>query len=341
MRVIQAMAGGEHGGAEAFFERLAPALSRAGLDQRIVMRRHGPRAARLRDAGLEVEELGFGGALDLVTGWKFRRAIAAFKPQAIITWMNRATRYCPPEGDFVHIGRLGGYYDLKYYAHCDHLVGNTQDICDWIKGQGWDAARVHYLPNFADAATAPAIDRAVFQTPPGMTLALALGRLHENKAFDVLLQAVAQVPDLALWIAGEGPLRQELEDLTASLGIADRVRFLGWRNDVAALFASADIFVCPSRHEPLGNVVIEAWAQGVPVIAAASQGPGKLIEHNQDGFLVPVDDAAALAAGLLRLVADESLCRQLGMAGRQSYVSRFTEQAVVGAYLEFLGRVVG
>jgi glycosyltransferase involved in cell wall biosynthesis len=341
MRVIQAMAGGEHGGAEAFFERLAPALSRAGLEQRILIRRHGPRAARLRSAGLDVKELAFGGAFDVVSGWRFRRAVSAFRPQVVITWMNRATRFCPPKSGFVHVGRLGGYYDLKYYRHCDHLAGNTRDICDWIVGQGWDPARVHYLPNFADAATAPAVDRGAFNTPPGMKLALALGRLHENKAFDVLLHAVAQVPDLALWIAGEGPLRQDLVDLTQRLGLGGRVRFLGWRDDVAALFAAADLFVCPSRHEPLGNVVIESWAHGIPVLAAASQGPLQLIEDGTDGLLVPVDDAAAMAGALTRLVADDGLRHSLGAAGRVAYEQRFTEQAVVGAYLEFLDKVAG
>ncbi len=340
IRLLQAMAGGEHGGAEAFFERLVPALGRAGIEQKVLIRRHPTRAARLRAGGIEPEQLGFGGPLDLATSWGFGRAVARFRPRVVLTWMSRATRFCPPaRGRFVHVARLGGYYDLKYYRHCDHLVGNTRDICDWITGQGWDPARVHYLPNFVEAATAPPVARGGLATPDDAPLILALGRLHENKAFDVLLRALAAVPGATLWMAGDGPLRPDLEELARRLGIGERVRFLGWRDDVAALFAAADLFVCPSRVEPLGNVVIEAWAQGVPVVAAAAQGPRELIADGEDGVLVPVDDADALAAALGRLIADPGLAGRLAAAGRQAFAARFTEESVVRAYVDFLDRV--
>src|SRR3546814_11074829 len=96
-----------------------------------------------------------------------------------------------------------------------------------------------------------------------------------------------------LWLAGEGPRRRALMQQAARLGLGDRVRFLGWRDDVAALLRAADVFLCPSRHEPPGNVVIEAWAHGTPVVAAASQGPRPLIEDGTTGLLVALDDADA------------------------------------------------
>jgi glycosyltransferase involved in cell wall biosynthesis len=337
-RLLQAMAGAAHGGAEAFFERLTLALERSGLHQRVLIRRNPQRAHLLRDSGVEVEELGFGGVLDLPTRWGFSRAVKRFEPSVVLTWMNRASRFCP-EGPFVQVGRLGGYYDLKYYRRCSHLVGNTQDICDWVIGQGWPAERVHYLPNFVTNATAKPVPRASLDTPPGVPLLLALGRLHANKAFDVLLKALVEVPGAYLWIAGDGPLRTELEALAARLSIKPRVRFLGWRDDVAALYAAADLFVCPSRHEPLGNVVIEAWAQGVPVVAAASQGPTQLIADGRDGLLAPVDDAHALASAIRRLLGERGLAEALGTGGRQAYEQRFTEAAVVGKYREFLDKV--
>ncbi|MGE5504516.1 MAG: glycosyltransferase [Actinomycetota bacterium] len=339
-RLLQAMAGATHGGAEAFFERLALALQRAGVEQRVLIRTNPKRAALLKAGGVAVDEMPFGGALDLVTRWGFSRAVKQWRPQVVLTWMSRASRFCP-KGDFVHVGRLGGYYDLKYYRHCDHLIGNTQDICDWIAGQGWPADRVHYVPNFVDARTAAPLARAGLDTPPGAPLLLALGRLHPNKAFDVLLKAMAALPDAYLWIAGEGPARVELEALAAHLGVKPRVRFLGWRDDTAALFAACDLFVCPSRHEPLGNVVIEAWAQGKPVVAAASQGPRQLIANGTDGVLVPVDDAEALAGALSALLADRARAAALAASGRAAFEARFTEAAVVGRYVEFLDKVAG
>ena len=136
IRLLQAMAGAEHGGAEAFFERLALALQKAGaVEQKVVIRANARRAAHLRAGGVDVAELPFGGALDLRTRLGFRWAVRRFQPQVVLTWMNRATRFCP-RGPFVHVGRLGGYYDLKYYRRCGHLIGNTPDIRDWILGQG-------------------------------------------------------------------------------------------------------------------------------------------------------------------------------------------------------------
>lgn len=337
-RLLQTIAGARHGGAEAFFVRLAIALQRAGQEQRIVIRRDPGRAAALREGGIDPIELRFGGPLDIVTPRRLGGIIADYRPAVVLTWMNRATRACP-RGDFVHVGRLGGYYKLKYYRHCHHLIANTHDIIAYATRQGWPAERIHYLPNFAATAGVPAVARADLSTPDDVPLALALGRLHENKAFDVLLAATALVPNLHLWLAGEGARRSDLERQAAALGIASRVRFLGWRSDAPALLAAADFLVCPSRREPLGNVVLEAWAAGVPVVAAASEGPTALLNDERTGLLVPVDNTEALAAAMRRLSEDEALGERLAAGGRAAYDTAFSEARVVTAYSEFIARI--
>jgi glycosyltransferase involved in cell wall biosynthesis len=337
MRLLQAMGGAQHGGAEAFFLRLVLALKRAGQEQ-LALVRHAEHAGVLRAAGIATIELPFGGLLDLATRPGFRDAIAEYRPDIVLTWMSRASRLCPA-GDFVHVARLGGYYDLKNYRRCDHLIGNTRDLVASFVKQGWPAERAHYLPNFVDAVAMPPVPRRSLATPDGVPLALALGRLHENKAFDVLLEAVAQVPDLHLWLAGTGDLAAALERQVVALGLGGRVRFLGWREDVAALLAAVDMLVCPSRYEPLGNVVIEAWAAGVPVAASASVGPRELIADGETGLVVPVDDPAALAAALARLAGDAGLRRRLAGAGRDAYAAKFTEARVVDRYQAFFAAV--
>ncbi len=337
MRVLQAMGGARHGGAEEFFLRLLPALHRAGQDQ-LALVRHPAHAERLRAGGVAVRELPFGGLLDRATGAGFRRAIAEYRPDIVLTWMSRASRLCP-RGEFVHVARLGGYYDLKHYRNCDHLVGNSKDLVAHFVRQGWPRDRAHYLPNFVDAATAPPVARSSLGTPDDAPLALALGRLHPNKAFDVLIAALARAPAVYLWIAGTGDLRETLERQAAQLGIAERIRFLGWREDVPALLAAADFLVCPSRSEPLGNVVIEGWAAGVPVIAASSAGPRELIVAGESGLLVPVDDATELAAAMTRLAGDPELRQRLASGGRAAYEASFTEARVVARYREFFAAV--
>jgi len=334
------MAGAEFGGAEAFFVRLAIALNRAGLDQKVVIRQNPARAEMLRRGDVEPIELSFGGRMDFSTSRALKREINAFEPDVVLTWMNRATSMCP-KGDFVHAARLGGYYDLKYYANCDHLIGNTQDIVEYLVEHDWPKDKAHYLPNFVFDEDAEPLSRRDFYTPNDVPLIVALGRLHENKAFDVLLSALARVPNAYLWLAGEGPLKEELQKQAEVLGIKPRVRFLGWRDDTAALLQTVDLFVCPSRHEPLGNVVIEAWAQGLPVVAADSMGPGTLIENMESGVLVPVDDEILMARAIRGVLDDEDLSRRIAEQGYKTYQENFTEARVVEQYLEFFEKVAG
>jgi glycosyltransferase involved in cell wall biosynthesis len=344
-RLLQAMAGARHGGAETFFLRLATALQRAGEPQRVLIRRDPARSDHLRAAGVNVAELAFGGILDFATRRGFRREIAAWRPHIVLTWMSRATRLCPL-GDFVHVARLGGYYDLKYYRRCDHLIGNTRAIVEYAVAQGWPRERIDYLPNFvpdAGAAGAPPGDEPSVARPPA-PLAVALGRLHPNKGFDLLLEALAATRGVHLSVAGDGPLRPQLERLATRLGVADRVRFLGWRDNVPELLANADLLVCPSLHEPLGNVVIEAWSAGLPVVATASDGPLGLIEDGESGILVPLPGspdggAQALAGAIERVIQDPELRARLGRAGRRAYEAEFTEAAVVARYRSFFDRV--
>jgi glycosyltransferase involved in cell wall biosynthesis len=193
---------------------------------------------------------------------------------------------------------------------------------------------VHYLPNFADdfSDAAPADVPAPSSTPK----LLAMGRLHPNKGFDVLLRAIALLPRGHLYLAGAGPEEAALRALAAELGIMDRVTFLGWRRDIGALLAAADIFICSSRHEPLGNIVLEAWSAAKPVIAAAAQGPVELIRDGADGLLVPLEDAPALAAAIGTLADNPVQAAELGAAGRARFAAEFAEAPVMTRWRRLL-----
>ncbi|WP_428375539.1 glycosyltransferase [Lichenicoccus sp.] len=330
MKIAHIMAGADAGGAELFYERLAAAQHAAGHQVLPVMRANPARARRLRAERLEPCELRFGGRLDLLTGPRLRRALRRFQPRVAVAWMNRAARLAPA-GDWVLAGRLGGYYDLSYYRSCDHLIGNTLGIVDWIRAQGWPAARVHHLPNFADDHAMLARVRPDWLAP-GSKLVLALGRLHRNKAFDVLIRALAGVPDAVLVIAGEGPERGALEALARQIGVASRLRMPGWSDDPRALLAGADLLVCPSRHEPLGNVVIEAFSARLPVVAASVAGPVELISSGEDGILVPPEDVPALAAAIGAVLGDAGLAARLAAAGRRKFERNFARAPVLARW---------
>ena len=322
------------GGAETYFVDLVTALRRAGVAEAAAIRAHSGREAALRGEGVAVEAFGFGGPLDLLT----RPQAAGFaKRQGVklaLAWMSRAARHTP-KGPWARIARLGGYYNLKYYKGFDVLVANTEDIADWIVGQGWPAGRVRYIPNFAAAPEAVApIARASLDTPADAPLLLAMGRLHEAKAHDVSLAALARLPGAYLWIAGVGPEEAKLRALAQAHGVASRVRFLGWRTDPSALYRTADVCLFPSRYEPLGNVVIQAWAHGLPVVAAESQGPKALVRPEEDALLVPIDDADALAQSARRLIEELPLRAKLAARGLARVEAEFSKDAVVGQWTD-------
>ncbi len=331
------MAGAAQGGAELFFERLTIGLHEAGEAVLPVIRPEPARVARLRAAGLEPVGLRYGGPLDPLTRPRAARALHAFGAEVAVAWMSRAAFHAP-RGRWTLVGRLGGYYPLKYFRRCDHLVGNTRDIVRWIVAQGWPADRVAYLPNFVGdfASIAPA-SRAVLGVPDDAPLVLALGRLHAVKGFDILIRAMETVPGAHLVIAGEGPERPALEALIASCRLGARVHLAGWRTDVGPLLRSAQLFVSSSRHEPLGNMVLEAFSAGVPVVAAAAEGPRELITDGVDGVLVPIDDPAGLSRAIARVLAEGG--QAMAAAGRARYAGEFAEPVVVAAWRDYLARV--
>jgi hypothetical protein len=167
-----------------------------------------------------------------------------------------------------------------------------------------------------------------------------LSRLHPKKGLDTLLRALATLPDCVGWIAGEGPLRAELEALAVRLGVADRVRFLGWRRDRAALLRAADLCVLPSRYEPFGTVILEAWAAGTPLVACAAAGPAAHVRDGEDGLLVPIDDAVALAGAIRRVLDDPSLARWLSAAGHAAYAKDYTPERVTDRWIAFYESVL-
>jgi glycosyltransferase involved in cell wall biosynthesis len=335
MSVLHLLGTAGEGGAETYFVDLVSALARAGVRQAAAIRPHAARTATLERAGLPVETFAFSGPFDVLT----RPSVAAFarreETKVALAWMSRAARHTP-KGPWARIGRLGGYYNLKYYKGFDHLVANTEDIAEWIVGQGWPAGRVRYIPNFAripDDDVSPPLDRTSLDTPHDAPLLLGMGRLHEAKAHDVSLTALKSLPDAYLWIAGVGPLEAKLKGLAVALGVEDRVRFLGWRSDPSALYRAADVCVFPSRYEPLGNVVIQAWAHGLPVVAAESQGPKALIRPGADGFLVPVDSPDAVAEAVSTLIEAPQLRASFAAEGLARVEAEFSEAAVVEQWL--------
>lgn len=346
MRVLQVLAGAAQGGAETAYVDTCLELSEAGVTIEAVTRPNEGRVSTLRKAGIRVHELPFGGAVDLWTPYRMRSIIKAFKPEIVQTWMSRAAQKTPGWSPsmgvprYALLARLGGYYNLKYYKNTDFFMTITPDIRQYLIDKGITPERVRHINNFADFKDEPGnINRSALGVPEGAPLLLALGRLHKSKAFDTLIQAVAQVPGVYLWIAGEGPDRAVLEGLIASLKVADRVKLLGWRDDRGPLFRAADICVFPSRYEPFGTVFVQAWAQKVALITSDAAGPKQFVRDGEDGLVVPIDDVSGFAQAIARLSGDPALAARLAERGYERYMSEFSRDKTVAAYLEYFSDI--
>jgi glycosyltransferase involved in cell wall biosynthesis len=338
LKILTVLAGASVGGAETFFITLTTALARAGLELRSVLKANALREAALTKAGISFEIAPFRIPVDFTTKGILRDAAEKFRPDCVLAFAGRAAAFVP-RGPYALIGRLGGYYNLKNFQGCDYLVCNAPDLVRYVVEGGWPESKVFLIPNFPSVPGAPPLDRAQFDTPADAPLALALGRLHPNKGLDVLIRAAALVPELFVWIAGEGEERGNLEELARDLQLAERIKFLGWRSDRGALYKAADICVYPSREEPFGNVVVEAWSCGVPIVTTASTGPSWLARNGEGAILTPIDDPAALAGGIRTVLSSPALATKLVAAGRRRVEEEFSEAAIVSRYVDLFAEV--
>ncbi|WP_341862794.1 glycosyltransferase [Gymnodinialimonas sp. 57CJ19] len=334
---------GKEGGAERFFVNLAQAFHRrGGIEQRFIIRPDRTWRRHIVEIGPTIENNYR--YLSLSRWWlraEYRRIIKDWKPDVVFAFAPRAGRLQQNVPGPLKVVRLGDFPPhLKHFRNNDMIVSNTPAITDHVKSLGWKKP-AETITNFARPVKAQPISRAETDTPEGAFVVAAAGRFVNRKGLDMAIRAVARMPGTILWLMGDGEERQALEALAVKEGVADRVRMLGWVDEPVHHFAAADAVLFPSRHEPLGNVVLDAWQAGMPVVAARSEGPGWFIRDGIDGILTEIDDLDAMVAGLRALQDDDNLRQRYGAAGRERLATFFSEDAIVDAYLAAFRRELG
>ena len=328
MRVMHVMAGAAEGGAENIMLESVLALAETDLVQHVVTRPDNEfRIQKFREAGIGVDVAAFNNSWPFPTRRVIGEAITRFKPDVIEYWMGRAGQFAPKQHRARSIGWYGGYYKLARFNNCEWHVGLTIDLLRHIREQGVGEERSAIVHTYADFTGTDPASRTALDTPEDAPVALALARLHEKKGLDTLLDATAKIDGLYVWIAGDGPIEADLKAHCARLGLEDRVRFLGWRNDRGALLAACDVVAFPSRYEPFGTVTVDAWAASRPLVAADAVGPAAYVKDGVNGLLIPKNDVDALADALRKVVTDKALAAKLVAGGRASYQAQFTKAA--------------
>ncbi len=212
-----------------------------------------------------------------------------------------------------------------------------------------DRNRVVSIPNGVDLERFHAVvDKDVLLGEFGAnsedTVVLTAGRLSPEKGQKYLIKAAAILaktsPQMKCFIAGEGRLRHELEQLAEDLGISSNVTFLGRRNDMPQLYQMCDVFVLPSFHEGFGLVAAEAMASRMPVVATEAVSVNKLIIDNETGFLVPAQDPEAIAEKVTWIIQNPDAGKKVAVAGFKRVKSLFSSPLMAGRYMELYQRLL-
>jgi glycosyltransferase involved in cell wall biosynthesis len=231
-------------------------------------------------------------------------------------------------------------------SRVDRYIAVSRDVREeLIERFGWPAGKIVVGYNAVEVTRfggdVPAGLREQIGGRAKRPLVLTSARLDEQKGHPVLLRAAAELPGVDFVLAGEGPERPALEALAAKLGITDRVRFLGYRSDIADLLAACDVFALPSLYEGSSLAVLEAMAAERPVISSAIGGTDELIDDGQDGLLVPPGDVKRLVSALRQLLEDQPLRRAFAERARRRVEREFTPavmtQRVEAIYRELDG----
>ena len=195
------------------------------------------------------------------------------------------------------------------------------------------------IPNGVDCEiyqSASRADLTQFGIPPNSQTAIFVGRLDPQKDPLLLLDAMKRVaadhPDFHLLIVGDGPLHDELSRKLNALQLTDRVHLIGRRQDVPSLLKSCQFLVLPSQWEGMPNVVLEAMASGLPVIATSIEGTTELIRHSENGLLISPGSVEEIIAMMSRLLRNPAEAQTLGTAAQATVAAEFTWDTMVDRY---------
>lgn len=324
------------GGTETQLVELLRRLDRTRITPYVIcLERRGGLLPEVEATGAEIRETGFDRLLSRraraslrdLAGWIGQREIRIvhgfpfhgvlygamlkrLRPEVKLVTSEQAV-YAP--GGLRH--RLGRHW---YYGKVDQLTANCEAVKRALASRDrLDPDRIRVIYGGVDTDRF----RPRRRKGTGGAIVGCVGRLHQDKGQDLLLRAapavIREAPDTRFRLVGDGPRREAIESLAASLGIEGSVDLLGDRQDVPDLLPGFDILVLPSASEGFSNAALEGSACGVPVVASRVGGNPEIVVEGETGHLFPRGDHQALAGRLLDLIRDPERARRMGEAGRR------------------------
>lgn len=333
----------ERAGAEKQLLTVATHLDRERFEPVVLcLARTGPFEAELRRAGVPVVLIGKRHKLAIGALRRLRAWLRAERPEVLHTWMftcnlfgRLAARGLPVRTLATEVAADVGKaawrlrVDRWLAPATDAFYVNSATVAAFYRERcGIPPERVTVIPNGVRVEAVEPLERAALGVPDGAFVVCCAGRLSPEKGFDRVIEALAGEPlrgrVVYLVVAGEGPLREGLAAHAARLGVGDRVRLLGYRDDLQQVIRAADAFVLASLHEGMPNALMEALAQGRPCVATAVGGVRELMVDGESGLVIGESDPRLIAEAIARLMDAPELAARLGRAARDRMATRFS-----------------
>ncbi len=236
---------------------------------------------------------------------------------------------------------LNAHWEKQAFQKAKIVVAVSEKVAEELVNIGVPRSCIRVIVNGVDLQefTPGAASRQKLGLPKDVTLALFAGDIRTpRKNLDTVLHALAKVPNLHLAVVGSTE-DSTFPQLAASLGLSDRVHFVGYRRDIAEIMRATDLFVFPSRYEPFGLVVIEAMASGLPVITATTTGAADIVTPACGIVLPDCNDVDTLAQALKLLNSDRSLIQQMGRAAR-SVAEQYSWKTMAQTYMDLFEELI-
>lgn len=348
----------DQGGAERALVRIAIGLPWDDWDVSVIcLGPEGPLAAPLREAGLSVDCLGVTSLRSPRSLWRATfglvRLLQQKRPVLLQTFLFHAglagrvaarLARVPVVVCGIRVAERRSRWRLRLDCWTDWLVDRhvcvSQAVADFSQRESQLPARkLVVIPNGVDVERfreAEPADLSRFDIPAGAKVLLTVGRLDPQKAplelAHIFGNLAADHPEWHLLFVGDGPLRADLLRMIDAGGLRGRIHLAGWQADVPEIMRACDLFVLNSRWEGMPNVILEAAAAGLPVIATRSEGVAEIIESGVSGVLVEVDEPPAMRAALESAMTRQSDAAAMASRLQQIASERFTWQSVVDSY---------
>ncbi len=358
-------------GSENHLLALLPGLRARGVDARLwLLVEPGKPVQELIDRasalGIPTTRLTIRHDADITLIWRLARLLHRERPAIVHTHLIHADLYGTLAARLARVPRVvsSRHNDDRFryrlpvrllnrvlWHFMDAGIAISHAIRDFsIRVEGAPANRIQTIHYGLDPATLPALPaaraelRASLGLSPDAMLIGSVCRLIPQKGLSYALRGFAAVaaefPQVHYVIAGDGPLRQSLQNEVQTLGLASRVHFLGWQSDAYPVYAGLDIFLAPSLWEGFGLVLLEAMAYRLPIISTTVSAIPEVVLDGQTGWLVPPRDAQALASALRAALSDEVERQRRGVLGRQRLEAEFTVAAMVERTVTLYSRLL-